>query len=405
MAMFYNVPEANEALIISGGFRRQRKPEESIRVVVGSGVFTLPVIHKVRRFPIGARNVNFPVIAQTRSNIEIKVEASVAFKVDSSPEMIARSAVRFLGEPEQVIVDLAKDVFSGATRALIGSMDVEEIISDRLSLAEKVLDTVESRMLSYGWQVMGFQINSISDDNGHIDNLSKPELDRVRRDAETAVARNNAEIVKVQSVATQDESESRKQMDLKTSQNEIETAQKRAEAELAFELARAQESKRLVAEQTELEKTKEANVRQQVRNRDLVTAEVEAEKMKLLAKAEADAEAERVAVLAKADADAVRVRAQADAEATRMRAEAFAENVDAATLERLFDVLPQVVASVAEGQRDANLTVIGDQSTVSGSALGVVGTAFGVWDSLRSSIDGLVDNGASNDVSVIDEEQ
>lgn len=48
--------------------------------------------------------------------------------------------------------------------------------------------------------------------------------------------------------------------------------------------------------------------------------------------------------------------------------------------------------------------MIGDQSTVSGSALGVVGTAFGVWDSLRSSIDGLVDNGASTSGSVVDEE-
>lgn len=364
MGAFYTVPEANQALIITGGLRK-RDPNKPSRVVTGSGALTIPILHKVRRFYIGTRNVSFNLVAQTKSNVEINVTASVNYKVDSSShDAIARAAMQFLGSSKEEIEEVAVDAFSGATRGLIGGMEVEEIISDRIELAQQVIEEVSARMMKYGWDVTGFQINSISDDNGHIEALSQPELQRVRRMAEVAKSENDREIAKKQQETKRDISEYQRDTDLKTSDNVIQTAKKRAEAEQAFKIEMMEQDKILAQKEAELEKAKTSQREAEVHNEVVVPAQKAAE--------------------------ARRIQAEAEAAAIEKESEAYAKHGGIFLEKMAYEMVPDVAERMKDVYKDANVTIVGNNDDIQAIATSAIANFSTIKDAIAQGASGGV---------------
>ncbi|MBF8290966.1 MAG: flotillin family protein, partial [Chloroflexi bacterium] len=108
----YKVAGANEALIISG--RRERGPEAGLKVVRGQGVIVLPLVNKVGRLHLSARQINVQLSdAVTKQGIKCAVQGVATVKIGSDEESIRAAAERFL-EREDQIDSIVKNVLEGS---------------------------------------------------------------------------------------------------------------------------------------------------------------------------------------------------------------------------------------------------------------------------------------------------
>ena len=367
--MFFVTPKATEAIIITGGFGK-RDPRQPFKVVVGSGAWFIPFLHRVERFRTDAHTVSFSLTAQSKDNVEIKVSATVVFSVERSLDAITRAASKFLDYDDQEIKKAAADVFEGATRSLIGGLSVEEIINDRMALAASVMEEVSVKMTEFGWKIDSFQINGVSDDNDHIKNLSKPELIRVAENAAREDAASKARIRKAQLQADRDISENQKETDLKTSQNTVETAKARAEAEQSGPLAEAREKLSVTQEETKLRK-----------------AESE------LRKAEYDAE---IIQLAEAEAQRDKIAAEAKAQAIKLEAEAMDSSNSVTLQAELIKHLPEIMNSLGSSLSKSNLTIVGDDQDITKTLSSLAVSSSTVLGELKKSL-------LNTDKSVVDQ--
>lgn len=330
---FYTVPDATEALIITGGIG-SRKPENPFKVIVGRGAFWIPLIHRVKSFYIGSHSVPVSLSAQTAQNIDIDVRANIVFRVIPSKEGIRDAASRFLDEDRDEVEKIAQEIFAGEARAIIGTMSVQDIIKDRMRFTAEVISATQPSMLQLGWQVDSFQISSITDKRGHIENLSKPELVRVQKEADIAQAKAEAEVEDKRQEAARQKSEYQKETDIKVSENTIETAQKRAEAEQSEPISRAEQEKILAMKMSEL-----AIERAQQRENELVAEVIKP---------------------AQAEAEKKKLNAQAEAESIKVVSDATASN-SGIELQRILiqDVLPKAFENLGEALSSADLRFYG----------------------------------------------
>lgn len=327
--MFYFIPKPNEALLISGGLR-QRK-DTPFKVYVGRGALVVPLVHKVNRFHIGSRSVRVTVDAQTAQNISLQVEATFVYRVNPNPLSIAEAGSRFLGTSDQDMNRIASDVFSGEVRSLVGSRSVEDIICDRDSLNMDVLTATEPKLLAMGLKIDNFQINEISDHNNHINNLSQPELSRVRKLAEVSAAQADAEIEKARQQAARDKSLYQKETDLQVSANTMETAKQRARAAQSGPTAEA-----------------EALLELTQRKQELAAEEAKLREIELISQ-----------VIKPAEAEARRrtIQAQAEAKAQQMLNEALASHDRIGLESQIIEIMPEVAKHIASALAESRITM------------------------------------------------
>ncbi len=355
--MLYTAPSATEALIVTGGLTK-RTPEKPFKIVAGRGVFWLPLFQQVRKLNLGTYSVDVRITAQTAQKIDINVAANAIFRVDPSEEGIV-SAARYIEKTDEEIEDIIRKEFDGETRSLIGQMSVEDIITDRMALASEVITNITPKLLSMGWKVDSFQISSITDDNNHIANLSKPELARVEQAAAIAQAEANARVIEKEQEAERLTSQYRRDTDLQVSENTKETAKARAEAEQSGPKAEA-EARIEVEEKLSLLAAAQAKRRE---------AELETEVIK---PAEAAAR-ERI------------ITAEADADAQRKLAASIASERGILLEKEMLDNLPAIMESLSGALSNGKLTFLGDGEDFNDLIAKFVGTATTLRDTLGTS--------------------
>lgn len=348
--MFYDVPTPTTAIVISGGFGRS--DTANYRISTASGIFSLPVIHRVHRFYTGATRVDIQVSAQSAQNVEVNIEASVVFSVKADRLSITRAARRFLTSTREEVHATAREIFSGATRAIIGTMTVEDMISDRMALTERVVTDAAPQMDVFGWGIDSFQINAIRDDNGYIEALSAPELARVEREREVARAVRDAEIAEARQNAERKKSNYERETALVRAENAVAIAASQAESNNAGPLAQAEADKQLAERQAELEEIRAKSDRVTAMARtELAEENARLRKQELVAEIELPAQAE---------AEATTIRAAAEAEATRQMAEALEAGGGAALSKEFIDKLPDIMGAYGRSLSGADVTIIGD---------------------------------------------
>src|SRR5258707_7211298 len=182
----YRVPAPDEAMLISG---RGGGPEGApFRVVTGHGAFVTPMFRKVRYLTLSMQEAEVSETCVTKQGISLNVRAVIAFKVGNDTESIVNAGQRFLSDQDQMSV-LTGRIFAGHLRSIIGSMTVEEIVTERQKLAEEGLDTSKSEMAKIGLTVDSLQIMSIDDgDVGYIEAMSDPHKAAIQRQAQIAQA-------------------------------------------------------------------------------------------------------------------------------------------------------------------------------------------------------------------------
>jgi len=399
----------NEALIISGG-RGERG--RGFRIVRGGGTFVIPFIEDARKLSLEVMtiHVHTPEVYTLRG-VPVQVDGIAQIKVDSSDEaLIATSAEQFLGRSADDIKNVALQTIEGHLRAILGTMEVEDIYKDREQFAANVAKVSTGDCRNMGLKIVSFTLRDIKDAHGYLDALGKPRLAEVKRDAASresqalseaqiaqAEANRNASIRSAQAKKDGDIerfkaealiAEASRDFELKRADYQASVNEKKAQADLAYDLQRyktnqlvkkeevqvaaiEKEQQILVQEKEILRKEKEleATVNKPAdAKRYAVQTEADAEKYRRTAEAQAEAEARRVQGLAEAEiilakgraeaeaaklrgsaeADVIRAKGLAEAEAMRKKAESYQGYNAAAVTEMFAKMLPELARAVAE---------------------------------------------------------
>jgi uncharacterized membrane protein YqiK len=356
----YRVPAPDEAMLISGG--RRGLGGAPFRVVTGHGKFVLPVFRKVRFLTLSMCEAEVTETCVTKQGISLHVRAVIAFKVGNDQESIINAGQRFLSDQEQMSV-LTGRIFAGHLRAIIGSMTVEEIVTERQKLAAEVLDTSKVEMAKIGLIVDSLQIQSIDDgDTGYIAAMSAPHKAAIQRQAQIAQAQATQASVEAEQAAARKQAEYARQTAVVQAEYSAEVDRAQAQASQAGPLAQAHAQQEVLEAQTELAQ-KQAELRQQ----QLVAEVVKP----------AQAEAERVRILAAAEAQRMKIQAEA------------AASYDRVALDRmLIDQLPQIVKEAAGGLAGANVNVLNGADGLGEIAAGLVSQGLTILDSVRQNLGG-----------------
>src|ERR1700689_516645 len=185
----YRVPAPDEAMLISGG--RRGMNDAPFRVVTGHGAFVPPFFRKVRYLTLAMREAEVAETCVTHQGISLNVRSVIAFKVGNDEESIVNAGQRFLSDQEQMSV-LTGRIFAGHLRSIIGSMTVEEIVTERQKLATEVLGGSKAEVAKFGLPVDSLQIQSIDDNNiGYIQAMAAPHNAAIQRQAQIAQAQAN----------------------------------------------------------------------------------------------------------------------------------------------------------------------------------------------------------------------
>ncbi|MFB7997950.1 SPFH domain-containing protein [Streptomyces sp. NPDC056002] len=363
----YRVPAPDEAMLISGG--RRGLGGAPFRVVTGHGKFVLPIFRKTRFLSLAMSEAEVVEKCVTRQGIALTVRAVIAFKVGNDTESIVNAGQRFLSDQDQMSV-LTGRIFAGHLRSIIGSMTVEEIVTERQKLAAEVLDTSKAEMAKIGLIVDSLQIQSIDDGNtGYIDAMSAPHKAAIQRQAQIAQAQATQASTQAQQEAQRNQAEYARQTAVVQAEYKAEVDRAQAAAAQAGPLAQAHAEQEVLAARTELAE-RAAELRQQ----------------QLVAE-----------VVKPAEADAERIRVMAIAEAERMKIQAAAAaSYDRVALDRmLIDQLPQIVKEAAGGLKGANVNVLNGADGLGEIAAGLVGQGLTILDSVRRNL-GTPDGEAKN---------
>src|SRR5713226_3396705 len=290
MMFGYRVPAPDNAMMISGG--RRRRDTAPFRVVVGHGTFVFPLFRKARYLTLSMQEAEVAEACVTRQGITVNVRAVIAFKVGNDDESIINAGQRFLSDQDQMST-LTGRIFAGHLRSIVGSMTVEEIVTERQKLATEVLDGSKAEMVKIGLTVDSLQIQSIYDmGSGYIDAMAAPHQAAIQRQAQIAQAQANQAAAQAQQEAQRKQAEYARKTAVVQAQYKAEIDKAQAEAAQAGPLMQAQTQIGVINAQSEL-----AQRQAELRQRQLVAEVVRP----------AEAEAEKVRILAKADAERMRI--------------------------------------------------------------------------------------------------
>jgi len=384
MAKQYRKVGPNEVLIISGGRKRTvvepdgTKRKIGYRYRLGGGTFVLPFIETVNILPMEVitLNIKTPEVL-THGGVPIMAEATAQVKVDSPDHSIRLAAEQFLSLGKEGIRDISMTILEGKMREVIGTMTVEEIYRVRQEFSAKVTQATRSDFQRMGLAMLSFALKDISDTQGYIDALSKPQIAAAKRDAVIAEAETEKESIIKSSQARKEGEVARLAAEAliakaqwenegKKAESQVLVNQKKAQADFSYELERFRLSKEIKKEEAKV-KIIEKEQAIQIEQLEIARKEKElesnvlkpADARKYQIKAEAEAEEYRIKVEAKGKAEAMKFEGQAEAEQIKKKGLAEAEIMlkkaqawdkynQAAIFEMYLNILPELAKAVSE---------------------------------------------------------
>jgi flotillin len=402
VARMYRKAGPHEALIVYG-FR-------GTRIIKGGGTIIFPMVEQCR--DLSLELMSFDVAPQqslySNQGVALTVEAVAQLKVKSDPVSIRTAAEQFLTKRPEQREGLIRLVMEGHLRGIIGQLTVEQIVKEPEMVGGRMRSTCAEDMSKMGLEVVSFTLKEVRDKNEYITNMGRPDIARIKRDAEVATAEADRDIaikraeasrtsaiakaaadqerVVAETASMAKQAEAERDLDIKKASYLEMSKKAQAQADKAYEIETNRQQQTVVTELVRVQQVeREAQVKVQEAEiervqRELVAtvlkqAEVERQRIETLASAErqrlmTEAEGRAAATRAQGEAEAEIIFKKGDAEARAMnaKAEAFQEYNQAAVLDKLITGLPEVVRALSEPLSKVDkITVV---STGNGDAAG-----------------------------------
>jgi flotillin len=437
----------NQVLVISGRKHRMVDPDGTardigFRIVKGGGVFVWPVYEKVDILSLELLTIDVQTPeVYTSKGVPVKVDGVAQIKVKGDDISIATASEQFLSKGTEEIKNIAMQTLEGHLRAILGTMTVEEIYQNRDAFASKVQEVAAGDMANMGLGIVSFTIRDIRDTQGYLDALGKPRIAQVKRDAIIAQAEADRDSMIRSAQATQAGQEAKFVADTKiaeaqrdyqsnVAQYQATVNQKKAEADLAYDLQKYKTGQLVKAEEVQvtiIEKQKQIELQQQEiqrKQRELeanVQKPADAERYRVetlanakkfqleteaagsaaatkasgfasadVAKATGIAEAEANKARGLAEAAIIEAQGKATAEAMRMKAGSFKEYNEAAVIEMIIRILPEIAAKISEPlSKTEKMVIINSGNGVGGGASKLTGDVTQIVAQLPPVIESL----------------
>ena len=403
LARLYRKAGPHEALIVYG-FR-------GTRVIQGHGTVIFPMVENCKGLSLEL--MSFDVAPQqdlyTKQGVAVTVEAVAQIKVKSDKESILTAAEQFLTKSDQERESLIRLVMEGHLRGIIGQLTVEEIVKQPEMVGDRMRGTCADDMNKMGLEVISFTIKEVRDKNEYITNMGKPDVARIKRDADVATAEAERDTAIKRAMATREaavakaqadqervlaetlsqakQAESQRDLEVKKAQYLEVSKKQQAQADKAYDIQSNVMQQQVITESVRVQQVeKEGQVKVQDaeiarREKELIAtvlkgAEIErqrietlaaAEKMRLIAEAEGQASAIRAQ--GEAEAEIIFKKGEAEAKAMNVKAAAYQEYNQAAVVDKLITALPEIVRALAAPL--ANVDKITIVSTGNGETAGM----------------------------------
>jgi flotillin len=382
MAKMFRKAGPNEAINIYG-FRGPR-------VIKGGGAVIFPVVETSRQLSLEL--MSFDVAPQqdlyTKQGVAVTVEAVAQIKVRSDRESILTAAEQFLTKSPDQREGLIRLVMEGHLRGIIGQLTVEQIVKEPEMVAERMRSACLDDMSKMGLEVISFTIREVRDKNEYITNMGRPDVARIKRDAEiasaeaerdtairraivlreAAVAKSAADqervIAETASLAKQ--AEAQRDLDIQKAQFAEQSRRQKAQADRAYEIQTNVMQQQVITEQVkvqQIEKEQQVKVQEAeiIRHeKELIAtvlkgAEIERQRIENIANAEksritmvAEGQAAATRLQGEAEASIILLKGEAEAKAMNVKAEACQEWSQAAVVDKLITNMADIVRAMAE---------------------------------------------------------
>ena len=414
IAQLYRKVGPHEALVVYGF--------KGTRVIKGRGTIIFPMFENCRELSL--QLMSFDVAPQqdlyTGQGVAVTVEAVAQLKVKSDPESILTASEQFLTKSDSQREGLIRLVMEGHLRGIIGQLTVEEIVKQPEMVGDRMRGTCASDMDKMGLEVISFTIKEVRDKNDYITNMGRPDIARIKRDAdkataeamrdadiaiaeaerdtaikkaeakrESAIATTNADQARVlaETLSQAKQAEAQRDLEVKKATYAESVKRQQAQADKSYDIQTNIMQQQLIAEKVKVDQIeKEAQIKVQEaeiqrRERELVAtvlkpAEVDRRRIETLAEAEkqrrifeAEGKASAIRAEGEAEAEITFKRGDAEARAMNVKAEAYQEWNQAAVVDKLITNMPEVVRALAAPL--ANVDKITIVSTGNGNSAGM----------------------------------
>ncbi|HXP60113.1 MAG TPA: SPFH domain-containing protein [Dongiaceae bacterium] len=437
----------NEVLIVSGRKHRYVDPDGSVqargfRVVKGGGTFIMPVLEKQDTLSLELLTIDVQTPeVYTSKGVPVMVDGIAQIKVKGDDISISTASEQFLSKGTDDIKNIARQTLEGHLRAILGTMTVEDIYQNRDAFASKVQEVAAGDMANMGLGIVSFTIRDIRDKQGYLEALGKPRIAQVKRDAVVAQAEADRDATIRSAQAQQAGQEAKFAADSKIAEAQRDYSmnvqnytasvnEKKAQADLAYDLQKYKIGQLVKAEEiqvTIIEKQKQIELQEQEINRKQKeleanvqkSADAERYRVETIANARkfqleteavgtgaatkatgfANAEVVKATGIAQADAQRAQGLAQAaiieaqgkaTAEAMRMKAESFKQYNEAAVVEMIIRILPEVAGKISEPlSKTEKMIIINSGNGVGGGASKLTGDITQIVAQLPPIIESL----------------
>jgi len=437
----------NQVIVVSGRTHNYVDPDgtklvRGFRLVKGGGTFVMPVIEKVDLLSLELLTIDVQTPeVYTSKGVPVQVDGVAQIKVKGDDISIATAAEQFLSKGPEEIKSVATQTLEGHLRAILGTMTVEDIYQNRDAFASKVQEVAAGDMANMGLGIVSFTIRDIKDKQGYLDALGKPRIAQVKRDAQIAQAEADRDSIIRSAQAQQAGQEAKFAADTKIASADRDyrmslanynasVMEQKAQADLAYDLQKYKTGQLVKAEEVQvtiIEKQKQIELQEQEirrKQKELEAnvqkpADAERYKVETLANARkfqleteaagsasatkatgfASAEVTQATGIAEAEAQKAKGLAQAavieaqgkaTAEAMSAKAESFKQYNEAAVVEMIVRILPEVAGKISEPlSKTERIVIINSGNGVGGGASKLTGDVTQIIAQLPPVIESL----------------
>lgn len=307
------------AIILSGVAKNPR-------LLVGNGGVKIPFFERKDELYLGQIAVDVQTEGiPTSTYINVDVDAVCNVQIGQTKEDRLKASQHFLNKNPESIAEVLEQIIQGNLREIIGKMDLDGLTKKRDELVQNVAESATMDLQKMGLEILSFNIQKITDDKGLIEDLGADNTALIKQTAaiNKAKAERNVAVEKARlskeandaAVAAELEI-AQKQNELAIKKSELKKAedQKRAEADLQYEITKQERQRELNIASVN------AQIAQQERQKELNAAAVEAKTEEIRRNQELTEQA-KIVNNNKLD---VQVKQVADAEKYRIEQEAAA---------------------------------------------------------------------------------
>ena len=233
VARMYRKAGPHEALIVYG--------MGGTHVYTGRGAIIFPMVQTCK--DLSLELMSFDVAPQqnlyTNQGVAVTVEAVAQIKVKSDKESILTAAEQFLTKRPEQREALIRLVMEGHLRGIMGQLTVEQIVKEPEMVGDRMRSTCADDMSKMGLEVVSFTIKEVRDKNEYITNMGRPDVARIKRDAEVATAEADRDIAIKRAEMSRASAVAKAQADQERVAAETASLAKQAEAQRDLDIKKA----------------------------------------------------------------------------------------------------------------------------------------------------------------------